>query len=237
MLGHNHAMSGAVVAVCSLPLLPSADAAMSTAWVLAVAGASLLPDLDTTSSTAARMWGPLSGALARLIGGLTGGHRWGSHDAVLAPLVLVSAAALASTSRWGALCVLTLLVGLSLSAVRVLGLFRVGWVVNLMLSCAAGWWLTAHPGSALETRWWLLLAVAVGVGVLVHIAGDAITNDGVPVPVLWLTSNAGRGGAPLFTTGGLVETFVVAPALLAGLLGALWWQVPAVHGLVEAGLH
>lgn len=236
MMGHNHAASGALVAVIALPLLPSSEGYLAVGWVVAVAGAALLPDLDTASSTAARMWGPFSQLLATLVSRVVGGHRWGSHDAVLAPLVLAPVVTFAATFRWGAFCVLALMVGLVLSAARLLGVVRAGWVMNLSASLGAAWWLTTEVASSTYVVWAPLLALAVCVGVVVHIAGDAVTTEGVPVPLMWLTAGPRRGGVPLFSTGGLVESFVVAPLLAGGLIAALWWRMPGVGSWVGSAL-
>ncbi len=215
MLGHSHALSGLAVGAAVLPWAPVEGTVSQVAWMSAVGGFAMLPDLDQRGSTISRMWGPVTDVPSGLVGKLSGGHRWGTHDAVLGPLVLGSLALAASAAWWSSLLVLALAIGLALRALHVVVPGRAENTVigNLVLSWAGAWFVLDHMPQPMWLPW------AVGLGCLVHIAGDAITRQGVPVPLVWLVRRCRLALTPL-RTGTFLETAVLAPAFV---VVALWF--------------
>lgn len=211
-MGRTHTLTGLAAGAITLPLLPEGiSAPEQAAWVFVVGGMALLPDLDHPQATVARMWGPLTQTAAHAVETVARGHRQGTHDLLVAAPVfgLLFAASL----LWlpAALVTTALAVGLALRALAVAlpGDEAVEHpLVNAAASAAgAGWLVTTYGVPS-----WLPYAVALGV--LTHIAGDAITEGGIPVPLSWLTVQPRRlPGGPL-DTGGVVERYVIAPALL-----------------------
>ena len=209
-----HTLSGVAVGVWSLPVAPIVGVAGSVVWVAATTGFALAPDLDHPASTAARMWGPVSQGPAKLIGSVFG-HRGATHRvaAVAAVGVAVWAATTGRVAPIAAdiarhfgharpvqlgqvvgdgayLLVVAVTVGLALAALRL------PWVMNLTLA-----WLTAGLTHRLDLPLaWLPWAAALGVAA--HLAGDAITKQGLPGP------RGHRVGPRLITTGGTAESVV-----------------------------
>ena len=215
-----HTLSGVAAGVWTLPVAPVSGAAGSVVWVAATTGFALAPDLDHPASTAARMWGPVSQGPARVIGSVFG-HRGATHRvaAVAAVGVAVWAATAGRVAPLAAdiarhfgharpaevgqvvgvgayLFVVAVTVGLAFAAARL------PWPVNLTLA-----WLTAGLTHRLDLPLaWLPWAAALGVAA--HLAGDAITRQGLPGP------RGRRVGPRLITTGGRAES-VVCLALAA----------------------
>src|SRR6516164_1795694 len=79
MLGHDHALSGALAFAAVAPLLPVTGTQLAVAAAL-TAGAEILPDLDEPGSTIARTFGFLTGGFAWIVHQLSGGHRKGTHS-------------------------------------------------------------------------------------------------------------------------------------------------------------
>jgi uncharacterized metal-binding protein len=217
VLGHSHALSGLATGAATLPWAPVHGTVAQVAWVSAVGGFAMLPDLDQQGSTISRMWGPLTDAPSGLVNVVARGHRWGTHDAVLGPLVLGLLAYAASWHAWSSLLVLALAIGLALRALHLVipGRAENTVIGNLLLSWGGAWLLLAHsPGPA-----WLPLAVVVGV--LTHIAGDALTKEGVPVPLFWLVRRSRLAPVHL-RTGAAVERMVLVPLFVVATLAFLW---------------
>jgi membrane-bound metal-dependent hydrolase YbcI (DUF457 family) len=213
VLGHSHALSGLAVGAATLPWAPVDGAVAQVAWIAAAGGFAMLPDLDQRGSTISRMWGPLSDAPAGAVGLIARGHRAGTHDAVLAPVGFGLLAYAASWHFWSSLLLMALAIGLALRALHFVipGRAENTVIGNLLLSWGGAWFLLAHsPGPA-----WLPWAVAVGV--LTHIAGDALTCGGVPVPIVWTFTKARLVLLPL-RTGATAEKTVLAPAFLLAAL-------------------
>lgn len=213
-MGYNHVSSGLAAGLATLPLVPTAPWAAQIAWVTCVGGTALLPDLDSPSATASRMWGPITGTLSSGVAVVARGHRQGTHDAVLAPLVLGGLTALAGQHPLAFAVVLAFVLGLALRGLTMTGAGRLAGPVNLLVSAGGAWWLTTH--GATELTW---LPFLVAAGVLVHIAGDLMTTEGVPIPLLWLLGYDRRISLGLLSTDSALERWVVAPVL--SLLG-LW---------------
>ena len=217
-----HTLSGVAAGVWSLPVAPISGAAGSVVWVAATTGYALSPDLDHPASTAARMWGPVSQWPAKIIGSVFG-HRGATHRVAAVAAVGVAVWA-ATTGRVAPLAtdiarhfgharpvqlgqvvgdgayllVVAVTVGLALAALRL------PWVMNLVLA-----WLAAGLTHRLDVPLaWLPWAAALGVAA--HLAGDAITVQGLPGP------RGRRVGPRLITTGGRAET-VVCLALAAAI--------------------
>src|SRR5262252_4064694 len=95
MLGHDHALSGALAFAVVAPLLPVSGTQLAVAAAL-TAGAGILPDLDEPGSTIARTFGFLTGGFAWIIHKISGGHRKGTHS--LLGIALMTVAALAAGS-------------------------------------------------------------------------------------------------------------------------------------------
>lgn len=230
MMGHNHAAAGLTVGVLTAPWFGITGPAAVAAWVVAVGGFTLLSDVDTLHSSAARMWGPLSQLMWRPVALMAGGHRWGTHDAVLAPVCFAAAAWIAGRHEWTSAALLAVAIGLALRGLSLCGMGRVGAPLNLALSASGSWWLTQH-GHGMTGA---MLPATVALGVITHIAGDALTTCGVPVPIVWIRTRA-RVGIPLFTTGGVVEALVVSP-LLALAFVWLSWKSEVGHHLSTYGV-
>ncbi|MBT0771779.1 metal-dependent hydrolase [Kineosporia sp. J2-2] len=179
-----------------------------TVWLLAssVAGA-LLIDMDHHSSSPARLWGPLTRVPAAALGKLAGGHRAATHDlskgAPIAFAIVLAAGLMVPqlvagivadvrdpgviwvcqfAARLTGMAVIALIAGLAFvgAAAFIPGRWEGDGVWNFIVS-----WLTAgavsfaYP-SGLPSSVVLVVGGGVALGVVVGIAGDAMTVSGVP---------------------------------------------------------
>lgn len=209
MMGYSHVVSGMAAGLALLPAAPISGLAGQAAWVLMWGGAALLPDLDSPGASASRMWGGVSRVISHGVSAVSGGHRWGTHDLVLGPAVFGALASLAVVVPGLAVAVGAVALGLAIQGLHVTRMWRTGPVANLLISWIGAWLVLAYDW--VTVGWWLPLAVAGGV--VVAIAGDWLTNEGVPIPLLWLRDRSKRWGLSAFRTGGTVETALIAPAL------------------------
>lgn len=231
MLGHSHALSGLAVGAATLPWAPVDGTVAQVAWVAAVGGFAMLPDLDAHGSTVSDMWGPITDVPSGAIGRLAQGHRWGTHDAVIGPLAFGALAMLAARSYWSSLLFLALAIGLALHALNFIipGRAENTVVGNLILSWAGAWFVLQHMPQPMWLPW------AVGLGCLVHIGGDMITRQGVPVPLLWLVHRCRLVLTPMHT-GAFLEKAVLAPGFVVAALWFLYANT-AAHETLEPFLH
>jgi membrane-bound metal-dependent hydrolase YbcI (DUF457 family) len=225
VLGHSHALSGLAAGAATLPWAPVEGPVAQVAWIAAVGGMSMLPDLDHSGSTVSDMWGPVTDVPSGAVGRLAQGHRWGTHDAVLAPVAFGALALAAANAFWSSLLLMALAIGLALRALHFVipGRTENTVVGNLVLSWGGAWLLLEHMPSPAWLPW------AVALGVLTHIAGDAITTQGVPVPLVWVIRRCRLALTPL-RTGTVLEKAVLAPAFVVVTL----WFVYANTGVRAA---
>jgi len=211
MLGHSHALSGVLAGAAAgtwalnLPPAPLALLAATTA------GYALVPDLDHCGSTMAREGGFLTETFAWCVRAASGGHRHGTHS--LAGAAVFTAATYAACEfrgTWPGRIVLGVFLAIAfagaLRALRLGGHFAdtlaVAGAVTVVWS---GYGLTLVPAAA-------------ALGTAVHLAGDMLTDEGVPL--LWPFTRRHYRLLPepfAFTTGTRPERWIVAPALIVAL--------------------
>ena len=234
MMWFGHAASGLAAGAWTLPAAAQLGLVQGPgerlAYVAAFGGAALLPDWDHPSSSMTVMWGPVSRTVHRLVHTVFRGHRAGTHDWVVAPILFGGLAWAASLNRWTSMLMLAVVVGATLRALAFVipGHKEKSWPINLAVSAAAGW---AAVEYSLSVPW---LPVAVGLGVLLHIGGDAITRSGVPRPLSWLDGvqpGDGYRGGPISTGRDWREWVVVGVLLVVACAGVLLW-VPELHETV-----
>lgn len=241
----SHSTCGAAVGLVTLPHTELHEPWQKIAYVVLWTAAATLPDWDHHSSTPTTTWGPLTQSLTAPVRALPGGHRWATHDLVLGPLAgwaitwllvtstdaLITLALSLVTALGGPEWVLAslpfligvvplaMLIGLGLK----LTILRSGGsgLLNLAISLAAAWWFTQNPPQHLPG----LLPWVVAGGMVVHILGDALTEEGIPVPIVWIFTRA-RIRLPLFQVGGAAETFLITPALSLLVCWLAWGQLP-----------
>ncbi|MFD4974765.1 metal-dependent hydrolase, partial [Streptomyces sp. NPDC058424] len=95
MMGHSHAVSGALLFAGTAPYVPPlvlhthlAPQEILMGTVLC-AGAALLPDLDHHDGTIANFLGPVSKVLCRFVAWISGGHRHATHSLFFVILMTV----------------------------------------------------------------------------------------------------------------------------------------------------
>lgn len=161
---------------------------------IVTAGAALLPDADHHNATIAHSLPPVSEKVCRGLSKMFGGHRKGTHSLVgvaffvaVAWLMTLLSPALAGVMRGmgaeraadmiepiqiGPGIVAMLLVTFAMKALKFLpdSARRASWAIGIASGALVAF-------SAPENTWWL--PVSVGVGAVLHILGDQITNDGV----------------------------------------------------------
>jgi membrane-bound metal-dependent hydrolase YbcI (DUF457 family) len=243
VLGHDHALTGAVAFAAAAPVLHVTGLPAVTGAAL-TAGAALLPDIDEPGSVIAREGGFLTMGLAWVVHRVSGGHRKGTHSLTgvavfTAGALLAGAWQATQPGRWQhdvpAGLFLALLIAAGFHALRLGGHY--GDAAGLVLAALAVWkgW-----DLVLLTRWAVpLLGVCAALGMAAHIAGDELTHSGCPV--LYPVSRHEFHLLPRglrFTTGKLAEHWIVSPLLLALLAFLLWRDAGAAiaaHAHTAAG--
>lgn len=219
MNGNTHALSATAAFLgLAVPLSQSVPLTSATVALGAIVagGAGLLPDLDHRHATAARTFGPITWALARAVEAISGGHRHATHSLIGAGVFTGIAAWATHAGGWPLTILLALCIGLADRALLPRAKPRKDWkltwgdVAGLVHAAAAGvvGYLLAH--STLDMT---VVPYAVAIGVAAHIAGDALTERGVPI--CWPHLRFYR--LATIDTGKWVETWVVVPALYAAL--------------------
>lgn len=231
MLGHSHATSGALafataatvvpVGVIELVQGPARISAMELVLgTLITAGAALLPDIDHPKATIAQALGPVTYSLSQVVSKISGGHRQATHS-----LLFVLAAGWATWAgqhflgRYFSLGVIFFMLALG---VRALHLSPSGDSLRAYGPCI----LVAAGGTVLMDRWlpdtprWL--PFAIGVGCLIHLIGDCLTDRGCPLLWPWKP----RLALPVISrTGNTVETWLLTPAMGVVTIGLLYLYV------------
>lgn len=190
MMGTSHAISGAAAwiavtatALPALHLYPLSPTAVLVGAIVC-AGAALLPDADHHNATIAHSVPVLGRAAAGAVGKLTGGHRHGMHSLLAVAGVLALTIGLTmiqwTPTGWDRSVYLG-------SAIAVMACIAFAAKV---LTLARSWptaWITGGIVAASIAIWapsefsWLPLCIALGFAV--HLLGDALTIEGVPL--LW----------------------------------------------------
>jgi membrane-bound metal-dependent hydrolase YbcI (DUF457 family) len=219
MLGHSHALSGAVTGVAAGIVLHLPDPRLA-ALAGFTAGMALLPDLDKCGSSSARCLGFLSETVAWIIGRLSGGHRHATHSLVgIAAFTILAWVSCHYRGDGAGKAGLALLMTLSVAAaLEALHIAR-GHAADLIgIAVAAaevrfGYGLTLIP-----------LATAIGCGT--HIAGDMLTDSGCMLAFPLSRHRYHLLPRPLaFTTGTGPEILFVDPVLTAALLVLGGWVI------------
>lgn len=188
MMGASHAATGAAGwLLLSGPLANligfHVDPQVQLVGALTTAGAALISDWDHPRATIAYALPPVTNLIAAGIRKIAGGHREGTHSilGVLAFTVLAALLALWQISIQGTPvaigqgAVAAFLAAVAAKALKIIptaGYVR-AWIVGLGVGAIAA---TTAPGA-----WWIPISVALGVSL--HIVGDGLTKEGVPL--LW----------------------------------------------------
>lgn len=234
MMGYNHATLATGLGILALPAVQLPSITSQVAWVLCCTGMGLFPDWDKDGSHVSRMWGWPSRMIARGINVLSGGHRWGTHDVVLCPIACAALLTLAARHPLSQIAAIAVCIGLAVRACIAKRLWRVGEVMTAAVSWG-GAWLLVRDGHGAVVDW---LPAAAAVGIVAHALGDVLTEEGVPVPVVWLWRKQ-RVHLELFVTNSPVERRVVAP-VLSVLVVLAAYQVSGIRswgGLWDALAH
>jgi membrane-bound metal-dependent hydrolase YbcI (DUF457 family) len=232
MMGHSHALSGAVVwlgiapGLAALPAVISPELAPSLASVLTpseliagaviCAGAAMLPDLDHPSATIAQTFGPVTWGLSKAVNFVSGGHRHATHSLLFGLAAGAGTHFLAGRYPIARDILVVLMIGLALRAVGigVPGKTITSAVVNVVLTAGL---FVAFFMFGVGYAW---LGFAIGVGCLVHVFGDCLTERGCPV--LWPIK--GRWLLPYkigIKTGKAFEQQFLGPVLSVAVLALL----------------
>ncbi|MGH3273474.1 MAG: metal-dependent hydrolase [Streptosporangiaceae bacterium] len=222
MLGHSHALSGAVTGAATGIYL-NMSLPHTAALAGFTAGMALLPDLDKCGSSPARSLGLLSEAVARFIAKVSGGHRHATHSLLgIAAFTGLAWLGVHFRADWAGKAGLALLMTLTAAgALEALRIARSHVADAIAIGLAAGeiWF-----GYGLS-----LIPLAVLVGCATHIAGDMLTDSGCMLGYPVLRHRFHLLPEPLaFTTGTRPELLIVDPLLTAALvILSLWAADPA----------
>jgi membrane-bound metal-dependent hydrolase YbcI (DUF457 family) len=222
MLGHSHALSGAVTGAATGIFLHMSEP-RTVALAGFTAGMALLPDLDKCGSSPARCLGFLSEAVAKVIAKVSGGHRHATHS-ILGIAVFTALAWVACHFRGeiagkaGLALLMTLTVSGALEALRI-ARSHVADVIAVGVAAFEIWF-----GYGLA-----LIPLAVLVGCATHIAGDMLTDSGCMLGYPVSKFRWHLLPEPLaFTTGTRPELLFVDPLLTVVLAAlAIWVADPA----------
>src|SRR6266540_1320947 len=222
-MARSHALLGAACWLVAAPMVANAtqhplDPVTLAASTGVCAGAALLPDMDHQDGLMATALGPITRLLAKGIGKLSGGHRHATHSLLFGGLMgLLSWVLVTYGGRRAMLALAMLCAAFALRAVRLTELGsneRLHWPQIALVATAVTWTEARFiPGV------WLWLPIAVAAGCWLHLLGDLLTPEGVPLLWPWRR----RLAIPVIDhTDSWEETFVRGPGLGVAILALAW---------------
>jgi membrane-bound metal-dependent hydrolase YbcI (DUF457 family) len=227
MMGHTHALAGAVAWLGLVPALSEYGMKMTPGQVVAgsivCAGAALLPDMDHQSGSISQALGPVTKVLTKFVAWISGGHRHATHSLLFMLVAMFGCDLLSQYFRFGWWVILFLLIGLGLRGIGIHIPEREHF--NFVLNGAIAGGITyvmvgmrfAGPGIDLYVNDYRLgwAGLAVGLGCFMHVFTDCLTPEGCPV--FWPVKT--RFEVPIVPrTDGVVEKWVVTPILTLGMV-------------------
>ncbi len=251
MMGGHHAASGAaawVAVTASTPIAfgwyPVTDVGIMTGAVVC-AGAALLPDADHHSGTIANSLSPVSDAVVKVVETVSGGHRKGTHSIVGVVVFTVIAWLVGmlaidtglegdlKTILIGPGIVCVLLVAFALKALKITRDTKIlPWTASISMAVLIAIFAPSE---------WYWMPFSVALGCVVHILGDFITTQGVPLlwPIRirsprWVRANkklpfddmwryGGNFAFPILgSAGSKREWILMTPVSLYAIVGVAW---------------
>jgi membrane-bound metal-dependent hydrolase YbcI (DUF457 family) len=178
MLGRDHILLAGVAGVSLLPLVAPAEFHNPTTLGIStviVAGFGLLPDIDEPGSTLSRKLGFVSRGFSKIVNTLAGGHRKLTHSFLFVAMVWVLA--YLTDARWSkwTTCVMFLVTASVALKYLLPSVLRRIHLLLWVLMLGGGYLAYTHP---LEPPAIAFLAAA---GTMLHIFGDFLTVEGVPL--------------------------------------------------------
>ncbi len=184
MLGRDHMLLAGVAGVALPPLLSPqsvSDPLALAVGAVIVTGFGLLPDIDEPNSLISRKLGFVSQSVSRVTNKLAGGHRQLTHSLPFVALVWGGVWLLDSRFTTWTTCIM--FVAAASFAIKALlpYVLRKIHLVTFIIVIGGGYWGYVHPISPL----WL--ATLAGGGTALHLVGDILTVEGVPLlyPMRW----------------------------------------------------
>ena len=224
MLGHSHAVSGALGWLAFAPVTSSIvgvhlSVGQMAAGTLACAGAALLPDLDHPQATIAHFLGPVSQLLAKGVNIVAGGHRQATHSFAFVALVGLGTQGL--MMAFGVQAALWTMFIMTALALRGLGLVPPGKRSSITNGLSVG--VMAFAITYFVSKYvhggFGFLPLAVALGCLFHIGGDCCTPE--RCPIFWPCKK--RFGVGFIShTGNALEVKVLTPLMGLAVLGLLY---------------
>lgn len=218
MMGRTHAITGVTAWLAAVPVIGAAAGLSYGQIALGCAlsaGAAMAPDADHPGTTICRTYGPITNLPARVVSFLARGHRKGTHS-LLGVAVFTAGAYwcqhVGGAARW---LLMWVLLGV---ACRALGIAiprhrSITAIVHALTMAGVTALVVASGIDTTQVLPWAML-----VGCLAHLAGDLITDQGVPL--LWPLRT--RFSFDLIDTNGWVEPVIgVAATIAAVALAAL----------------
>ena len=224
MLGRDHALLGASAALAGgqtgwaalgHPALSVGQLAAASA---VVAGFALLPDIDEPGSTVSRRFGPVSRAVSEATNKLAGGHRAATHSLLFVGLVF-GAMWLAAKHPMADVVTVGLSVMLSIGMLVPGRFARHGLIFGAVAPAAAAWAVWTATVHTEHTWAWLPWAAAAGVAL--HLVGDMLTVEGVPLlwPFKW------RQGVPLLGHTDSLREQLTGAVMSFAVLALVWLEL------------
>ncbi|HWS38130.1 MAG TPA: metal-dependent hydrolase [Actinoplanes sp.] len=261
MMGPSHALSGSAAWLAGSWALYQFGNVSQSPLEVAVgtaicAGGALLPDLDMSGkvtknqggATVARTFGVASLFVAEVVEKFSlgvytatklsrdprrnNGHRTFTHTLPFCLLLGWGTTTLAAKyGEWAVVGIVFFMSGLALRGLFDKWAERAGWVIVTLASALIAWFTAANLSG---DRGYPLLGMAVGVGCFVHILGDMITKNGVPIlwpiPIrrrMWMM--IGIPNSMAVKVGGKVEVVVLRTAFtVISLLSIAGLYIPSV---------
>lgn len=210
MMGRHHALSGALAwfGAAGVAMHETSHPIDLIAVTAVCAAAAVLPDIDEPGSSVARSLGAVSETVSKVTNKVCGGHRTASHS-FLGAAVVGGLTFWATTNLIATAAVFAFLI--FLAWYTLMPILRHG-LIALGVGAGAGIWVMQGHFNA------SLLPIAVTFGYLVHLCGDMLTQDGVPL--FWPIARHFR--LPILGHTGSGRESVLFVVMLCALVGLIY---------------